>query len=302
MKRSDYKVACGTIVIIMVVLLLSTSILLPACPIPTEASDFDNNTGENDEFSGKMEIPGENPLLVSGEKGSKSLIRLMAGYSDDSISYDPFVIYYESQATYSFDGQFDALKLFNTDSNVTNFYLFGYDSSMLSINGIPFPEDEKSVFRLGLKTEKDGAVSFILKDVIEEFLNKTITLTDNVTGVSQVLQTGTSYSVYLPAGDYGNRFFLSISDLYTAIPTVDPESDPLMVYSSHGTITADIVIAPGSKGIITVCSVTGQVIYSGGINDSGRYEFSPSASDGIYIVTMVSEKERISKKLFFRSH
>ncbi len=70
-------------------------------------------------------------FLKSGVTSPKPLIRLIAGYSSDSMSYDPFVLYYDEKATFNFDGQLDALKLFNTDAGVTNFYVFGNDDSKL---------------------------------------------------------------------------------------------------------------------------------------------------------------------------
>ena len=64
-------------------------------------------------------------------------MRLVAGYDKDSLSFDPFVIYYDDLATHNYDGQYDALKLFNTDINVTNYYIFSADNRELSISGIP---------------------------------------------------------------------------------------------------------------------------------------------------------------------
>ncbi len=68
-------------------------------------------------------------------------IRVVAGYSDDPLSYDPLCIYFDVKATYNFDGQYDAYKLFNTDISVTNYYSFGNDGSKLSIDAMPLNDD-----------------------------------------------------------------------------------------------------------------------------------------------------------------
>ncbi len=76
------------------------------------------------------------PYLKSAQAETPAFIRFTAGFSDDSLSFDPLCIYFDAGATNGFDGQYDALKLFNTDTRVTNFYSFGNDSSRLSINAL----------------------------------------------------------------------------------------------------------------------------------------------------------------------
>ena len=125
----------------------------------------------------------------SPAKGTKPLIRLVAGYSNDSTSFDPFVIYYDDNASYNFDGQYDALKIFNTDLNVTNYYVYSYDNRQLSINGIPNC-DSSITLKLGLKTWKDGDIVFKIQDIDESLSCKTLIISDRLTGISQLIRPG----------------------------------------------------------------------------------------------------------------
>jgi hypothetical protein len=241
------------------------------------------------------------PFLKSAVKGTKSLIRLVAGYSSDSISYDPLVIYYDEKATFDFDGQLDALKLYNTDASVTNFYVFGNDESRLSIDAIPLPDENVCTLRLGLKTEQSGEVTFKIRDCENIFLDKRITLTDLVAGTNRELTLGDQHRVYLAAGDYQNRFFLNVSNDLTDIPDYTSDKYLFKVYSTHEILKAEIILPPAESGILTVCSITGQVLYNREIYVSGYYEFNPSVIAGLYLVTFSSRNKRISKMLFIQS-
>jgi hypothetical protein len=228
----------------------------------------------------------------------RSLLRLVAGYTGDSVSFDPLVIYYDSRATYSFDGQFDALKLFNTDSNITNFYVFGDDGSKLSIDGIPFA-DTLCTFRLGLKTEKNGEITFRIRDRENIFAQKTIVLSDIVAGTNNVLAPGDTFQTYLNAGDYQNRFFLNVGDFLTSIPRISSDNFMFKTYSSNGVIKVEVTQPLSETGILTICSLTGRVLFNQKINIPGFYELRPDLINGIYIVILATANRRLTRKVLF---
>jgi hypothetical protein len=227
----------------------------------------------------------------------RSLLRLEAGYTGDSVSFDPFVIYYNSEATYSFDGQLDALKLFNTDGNVTNFYVFGDDGSRLSISAIPFA-DSLSTFRLGLKTEKNGEITIKIRDIVDIFSSKTIVLSDIVAGTNTVLKPDEVFTKYLIAGDYQNRFFLNIGDFITGVPVTLSDNFSFKVYSSGVIFKAEIILPPSETGLLTISNLTGRILYNRKIYKSGSYEIESPVDNGIYLVTLSTADKRSTKKVF----
>ena len=228
-------------------------------------------------------------------------IRVVAGYSDDTLSFDPLCVYYDIKATYNFDGQYDAYKLFNTDITVTNYYSFGNDGSRLSINALPFDGDSICKIRLGLKTDRSGDVIFRIKDIIGDFNANYISITDLFTGVTQDLLFDEQYKVHLASGDYQNRFFLNLSNIITVIPDMVTEIDWFNIYTSKGILIAEINIPPGENGDLKIYSLTGQTLYIYENNQAGYHEFSPVIKDGIYIVTFTTGNLRASKKLFIHS-
>lgn len=239
------------------------------------------------------------PTIKNNEgDDSKSLLRLVAGYSGDSISFDPLVIYYDENATYNFDGQLDAFKFYNSDKNVTSFYVFGDDSSRLSIDAIPFPDNyNPCTLRLGLKTEKDGNVVFAIRDITGSFLEKNIYLKDIIEDTNYLLSTGNQYEIYLPSGNYQNRFYLIISDVITDIPDVTPEKLFINVYWSHGILRAEIILPDSIKGVLSICNLNGQILFNQKIYISGSYEFQPLLKNGIYIISFIYQDKKVSKRI-----
>ncbi len=170
-----------------------------------------------------------------------------------------------------------------------------------SIDAIPLPDENVCTLRLGLKTEKSGNVTIKIRDGENIFLEKRITLSDLVTGTNLDLTLENQYYVYLPAGDYQNRFFINISDVLTDIPDLISDNFLFNVYSVHGTLKVNIILPPDESGILTVCNITGQALFNKEIHASGYYEFNPSVIDGLYLVTFSCRNKRISKMIFIRN-
>jgi hypothetical protein len=238
----------------------------------------------------------------SSDKSGKPYLRLVAGYSDDSLSFDPLVIYFDETATYNFDGKLDALKLFNTDMSVTNFYSFGDDGSQLSINALPMDDVLMRTIRLGVKTERGGEVTFRIKSLEGDLFYQKISLTDLVTGETNPLQTDTEYRVYLAEGHYLDRFFLNFSNTATDISNQVADKDLFHPYSSEGILKVEINIPLFVSGSLTVYNLLGQAVYITKVYDPGYHEFIPGIKDGIYIITLDTGLIRTSKKLYFHGN
>jgi hypothetical protein len=238
-------------------------------------------------------------LSSSAIKGSTPLARLAAGYSDNTNSFDPFVLYYDANATANFDGQYDALKLLNTDGSVTNFYAFSEDNNKLSINALPFDYDTLVTVRLGLKTERAGEIVFRIADLEGFYADRTIQIIDISTGKNEILKAGNDFRVNLDAGDYQNRFYLNIFNVITGIgDIIFQEETELKVWNSNGAIRTEVLIPEGNEGVLTIVNMNGQVLLSRKVYESGVYDYYPGYKNGICIVTLTSGTFRKSLKLF----
>ncbi len=227
----------------------------------------------------------------------KPLVRISASFSNYYPSGDPLVIYFDEKATRNFDQQFDAVKYVNTDHTVPNFFSFSNDGSKLSINAIPLPEGLVPTIPLGYKSDYDGEVVFRLKNIEGPYSWETINIYDAVTGESRDLASGTEYRVSLPAGEYTNRFYLNFDGFATGNNRIEPYDTPFKVFSSNGSVFAEVFMLTENEGTLSILSITGQKVYVEKIYSNGRYEIDPNLKDGIYIVTLTSGNRRISEKV-----
>lgn len=257
--------------------------------IPSAAQE----TEKNNSFTTQQEEKGPD-----GGKGDRSLLRIVAGYSDNIDSFDPMVIYYDYRSTYNFDSQYDALKIPNTDQAVTNFYVFSNDARSLSISAIPYTGGSSVTLRLGIKTDRSSEVVIRIRDISGIYLDKSVVLKDQQTGAVINLNDGGEYRIFLPAGDYQQRFYLTLSDaVFTGIEKEYTVADHINAYSSGNMIRAEIRIPDGSKGFLSVFSASGQLLFAKKIEASGDYEIIPFQKSSIYTVRFTEAGKAVSVKV-----
>ena len=239
--------------------------------------------------------------LTKSDKDSRSLIRLIAEFSDDTVSVDPVVIYFDEKATNEFDGQLDALKLMNTDFMVPNLYAIGSDGAKFSISALPIISDTLLRVPLGLNLNRDGNVIFKISTLEGNLGDMEIYFSDIVTGIKQNLLNDEQYEVNLDYGQYENRFFLDFRNILTGIPEYPIKDDLFKIYCSHGILKLEINTLAGADGTLMITNLTGQVLAVKNYFEPGYYELNPGLINGIYIVSFSSGKKRSSQKIFIQN-
>ncbi|MEP6725776.1 MAG: T9SS type A sorting domain-containing protein [Bacteroidota bacterium] len=227
------------------------------------------------------------------------LLRLSAGFADETVIADPVTFYFSDEGTGNFNKKLDALKLMNTDTVIPNLFAISADAEKLSINAIATPHDTLAVVPLGLVTKKDAWVSFNAKDIKNIPAGLYIYLSDVKTGVNHDMQKDARYRLFLPAGDYENRFFLKFStkELNTITGNTNA-NETFAAYSNGGRLYINARLPAGEKGIVTVINMLGQVICR---QETGGNTFQPvnaSFVSGVYIVNFSSTTQKQSKKIF----
>jgi hypothetical protein len=226
-------------------------------------------------------------FLKSNENSSNILFRFTSSYSDNPISSDPMVIYLDENATTNFDSNFDALKLMNTDQEITNLYSILPDNKKLSINALPERIDSITTIPLGLLTYYNGDIRFRITDFENLYPGMKVYLHDAATGINQDLLQEQEYNVYLEAGEYANRFSIKLLDGTSDLPEFDM-SDFFNIYSSNGLLEANIGYLGGNDGVLYLFDITGRKLLSQKVFEKGHYEFNLQVSNGIYIATLLS--------------
>ena len=231
------------------------------------------------------------------------IIRLTARYNDDASSLDPMVIYFDEKGSADFDSQIDALKLLNTDLNKPNLSTVCSDGTLLSINAMPPITGDLYTIPLGLKLNRTGTQTAIIKisDIDESLKGYNIYISDLTAGTQQDLLPPNEFSVTLAKGEYNNRFFLNFTNLTTSIPETEVKTDFISIYSYQGKIRATIQNIQGNSGMLSVYNFSGQEVFTAKIYDTGYREYDPGLKDGIYFVTYTSGSFRSTKKLYIKN-
>lgn len=236
--------------------------------------------------------------LTKSDINSRSLIRLTAEFSDDTVSVDPVVIYFDEKATDKFDGQLDALKLMNTDYMVPNLYTVGSDGVKLSISALPVISDTLYKVPLGLKINRDGRIIFKISSLEGNLADMEIYISDIVAKIDQDLLSDKDYRLDLKTGQYESRFFLNFGNIGTGIPDFTAGDDLFSVYCSHGILKLKINTLPAAEGTLLISNLTGQMPLIKKYYEPGYYELNPGLKNGVYIVSFLSGTKRCSKKVF----
>lgn len=240
------------------------------------------------------------PFLKSGENSTNILIRFTASYSDDSLSRDPMVVYFEDDATAGFDPHFDALKLMNTDGDITNFYAVLQDNSQLSINALPRITEPVTTIPLGLNNSKSGKVSFKIKDYENLRAGMEIYFHDAAKGINHNLLEDDAYTTNLESGENNHRFSIRIVDGTTSLPDIDL-TDFFNIHSSDGNIDVNVGYLGGYDGELYLFDMTGRKLFAMKVKEKATYSFDPRVSNGIYIAMLLAGGETKTKKILIEN-
>ncbi|HNP24600.1 MAG TPA: T9SS type A sorting domain-containing protein [Panacibacter sp.] len=223
------------------------------------------------------------------------IIRLSAGYADDWLQGDRAVFYLDAGASKKFDKKRDALKLMNTNKDVPNLYAVADDTSKLSIHAFVYPQDTATSYPLGLKTEKDGWITFNAPQVQQIPAGLYIYLYDQKLKEYHDLKTGPAYRLYLSAGQYEQRFSLVFSK--KQLLTDNNDNVFFKAYYAGGNLFINTNIPADDKSVLLLLNLNGQHIWQRPFKGTASYPLNASIAKGIYVVKLVSAIQIKSEKI-----
>lgn len=240
----------------------------------------------------------DHPFIKSAEAEQPKFLRLSACFSTSPDKPDYTVVYFDDQATPEYDGQFDALKLLNTDINVPSIFSVTPSASRLSINGMPPPGGQALVVPLGIVTQADGNIMFKVCAIDPSMVAMKISLIDSVAGAKREIALNSEYSVELKAGDYSGRFFLKFAPGVTTTVNRHAEEDPgiLEATANGGILKLKITSVEGSAGYLRIFDLTGRMLHEETVREPGYYDYPGLRSNGIYIITYRTGSITASRK------
>jgi hypothetical protein len=236
-------------------------------------------------------------FFKSAESGERFLIRLAAAFTDDTLSSDPAVVYFDNDAAPAFDPELDALKLFNTDLMVTNLYSVLPGGARLSVNALPPQADSIVWVPLGLITYRDGEVAFRMRDLENLPDNARIMFRDATAGKEIDLAGSEAYKVSLAAGDYNNRFALGILKSTTGAGVVYGDEILFSAYTSGQQVRATVGAIDGKEGLITIFDLGGRPVFERKVFEAGLHNLDVKLKQGVYLVNYSTGTRKATIKL-----
>ncbi|HZE83699.1 MAG TPA: T9SS type A sorting domain-containing protein, partial [Puia sp.] len=161
--------------------------------------------------------------------------------------------------------------------------------------------DSLTVVPLGLKTAKDGWISFKATDMENMPSGLYVYLSDIRTGVMHDLRNASTYRLYLASGDYPGRFFLNFSTKELASPggaVSAPFNGGFKAYSAGGRLYVNAGLPSGEKGEFRVINMLGQVVLREEIGGNAYQPVNSNFTPGIYVVSFASPGGIQTKKIF----
>jgi hypothetical protein len=124
-------------------------------------------------------------------------------------------------------------------------------------------------------------------------------LYDSETGVNQDLQQSPISRVYLPAGEYRGRFMLKFSLVDLAYSSGFTEG--MLAYCSGNDLRVKLILEPGETALLSVCNLTGQVMWQQSLTGKGLSEVNRLMATGLYLVSLYRSTGIQTQKVFVPS-
>ena len=258
---------------------------------PTDATIIFNNGVRTNDL---------NPVYKSSSIDHRPILRFSATFDQSNGIPDPYVLYLDDQATMNFDGDFDALKLMNTDYRIPNLYELS-NNNKLSISGIPYPIDSLTTIPIGIKTRKEGWINFQANDLSKLPTEYTLYLIDKYSHMRQDLRVNPKYRFYLKSGEFDQRFELVFAWTDPNNPPATVESAKLFTLTRLGGSTMVNTNLPAeAQGKLMIFNMLGQLMMNETVYGSQTYEVGAGWQSGIYVISLVAGNNKYSEKIIIR--
>jgi hypothetical protein len=237
-----------------------------------------------------------NNIDSKGDGSSDPIIKLEL---DNPGNQDETAIWFNQNATKSFDASYDGLKILSS----------GYDqiyswsgTQKYGINAMPLPTDA-DIIPIAVKFLTGGSGIKIVASQLVGLDNYNVTLTDKANSNFTVdLKSTNSYTFSSDAGTFPDRFVLTVGTITTAVPDVIIPNKAFNVYTFDKTLNIDLLNDEwdGKTGDVNIFDLTGRKIlqrtniewYKGTLT-----KIPLDVQQGIYIVEIKAENKKFITKI-----
>jgi hypothetical protein len=218
---------------------------------------------------------------------------------NNSGNQDETLIWFNENATNTFDKNYDGLKLLSSGYDQI-YTLAGTDK--FGISGIPYPADGVAI-PVAVKFRNAGTGYKIIASQLQGLENYNLTLTDkgNSNFIVDLKSTNT-YTFSSEAGTFPDRFVLTIGTIATAISDVVLPAKPFNVFTFNNTLNIDLLNETwdGKVCTVNIYNLTGKPVLQNTRVELFRGDIKKiplNLPQGIYIVEIKAENQKFVTKI-----
>ncbi|WP_165930077.1 LamG-like jellyroll fold domain-containing protein [Flavobacterium sandaracinum] len=229
-----------------------------------------------------------------------TLKRIRLGFnSTTNFHRQVLLAFMQEKATSAIDYGYDGYILDNFPSDM--YFLNGADQLVIQGEGY---FDMESSYPIGVKTDREGSVKFMI-DAIENFeTNQPIFVYDEETKMYHNIRNGT-FEIMLPKGEFHSRFSLRFKDKTLGTnEQIKNENGLTFLYSQNSN---SLVIQNKSLDTtvqeVTLFTILGQAVANWEIENQGQENIQlpvKKMSTGVYIAKLKTSTGVISKKIIIK--
>jgi hypothetical protein len=218
-------------------------------------------------------------------------LHLTIANNTNSLADDTY-IRFNPDATDSFDGQYDAYKMFAADATYPQLYTNnGIDD--IAINSLSDLLGERNV-ALGFKTTISGQFT-LTSDMVSTFTanGNTVYLEDLQTGIYQDLSVNSIYQFTSAATTGLNRFVLNFNPTITSISEDAKKDVQIFGYNNQIHIKSLNIL----DGDVTVYDILGKVVATKHLSGSNSEVINLDTKSAVYVVKYTTNSQTITKRI-----
>ena len=205
----------------------------------------------------------------------------------------------QEKATNAIDYGYDGYILDNFPSDM--YFLNGTDQLVIQGEGY---FDMESSYPIGVKTDREGSVKFMI-DAIENFeTNQPIFVYDDQTKMYHNIRNET-FEITLPKGEFHSRFSLRFKDKTLGTnDQIKNENDITFLYSQNrNSLVIHNKLLDTTVQEVTLFNILGQAVANWEIENQGQENIQlpvKKMSTGVYIVKLKTSTGVLSRKIIIK--
>ena len=210
-------------------------------------------------------------------------------------SSDDLRVCFFDQAGVNFDGDYDAYKLFSSNTTIPELYSVTPDNTQLAINTLPLSQMYGDV-PVGFQPGTAGSFTFTADGVSSFAAATCIYLEDKKAGTMQKLNDNPVYAFTSDSGDNTDRFLLHFQNA-TSITNPDIARD-FTIRAENGIIT--IQQTGNQGGAITVTDMAGRTVAGASLLAGQPSRIAMDGHTGLFIVSILTANGVSSSRIFVK--